>query len=208
MSQSQRQRRLRLLIKGHNQERKRQARKVDILCTDLIAANRGLVRRLDGISFAAGFYKSLLGTGSLRGLLRRAGQLIAQELPGANVTFFLRQSEGGEFQAFDEHEAPQVAEPLEECFGPELIDSICKSNKPCTVDDLLGMGLEGSPKGLDKISIATLPLSDLGRALGFILLYRPKPHRLTCEELRKIALVTCGLSHAIRGCRAPVHLTR
>ena len=209
MSQSQRQRRLRLLVRRLNRQRKQQARQVDILCADLVAANRGFVRRLDGVSFAAGFYKSLLGAGNLRSLLKRAGQLIAKELPGASVSFFLRQSEGCEFQAFDDRQASQIAEPrLEDGFGPELIDSICKWNKPCTVDDLLGMGLEGSPRGLEQISIATLPLNDLGRALGFILIYRPMPNRLRHEELRKIGLVTCGLSHAIRGCRTPVHLSR
>jgi hypothetical protein len=207
MSQSQRQRRLRLLVRRLNQERKQQARKIDILCSDLIAANRSLVRRLDGVSFAAGFHKALLGAGNVRSVLERASCLIKQELPGANVAFFLRQGADCELYALGDQQALYLADRrLADCFGPELADNICKSNKRCTLDDMFGMGLEGNLNGLNKISIATLPLNDLGRALGFILLYRPMPHQLTSEELHKIGLITCGLSHAIQGCRPPVHL--
>ena len=57
------------------------------------------------------------------------------------------------------------------------------ARRPCTIDDMIGMGLETGLNGLSQTSIATLPLNDLGRALGFILLYRPLPSRLTDEEL-------------------------
>lgn len=208
MSQSQRQIRLRLLVKKLNQERKRQAKQVDILCNDLIAANRGFVRRLDGVGFAAGFYKALLGTSNQRTLLTRATGLIERELPGARVAFFLRQNAECELCVLDGRDTPRFGDQrLEDCFGPELAESICKTNKRCTLDDMFGMGLEGNLKGLNEISMATLPLNNLGRALGFILLYRPLPRRLTREELHKVGLITCGLSHAIQGCRTPVPLS-
>jgi len=207
MSQSQRQIRLRLLVKKLNQERKRQAKQTDILCNDLIAANRSLVRRLDGVAFAGRFYKALLGASPLRVLLRRAARLVEQELPGVHVAFFLRQNADCEFYALDGRDTPRFGnQRLEDCFTGELADSICKSNKRCTLDDMFGMGLEGNLKGLNDISMATMPLNDLGRALGFILLYRPMPRRLTREELHKVGLITCGLSHAIQGCRALVHV--
>ncbi len=206
MSQTQRQTRLRLLVKKLNQERKRQAKQVDILCNDLIAANRSFVRRLDSVGFAAGFYKALLGTNHLRGLLKRAARLIEQEVPGAGVAFFLRQNADCEYYGLGGHAVPRFGgRRLEECITSELAESICKSNKRCTLDDMFGMGLEGNLKELNETSMATLPLNDLGRALGFIFLYRPLPRRLTREELHKVGLITCGLSHAIQGCRVSVH---
>lgn len=208
MSQSQRQRRLRLLVRKLNQERKRQAKQVDILCNDLIAANRGFVKRLDGVGFAAGFYKALLGTSNLRNLLTRAADLIEKEVPGVRVAFFLRQNADCELYALDgRHGLRCGGRRLEDCIDAELADSICKSNKRCTLDDMFSMGLEGNLKGLREVSMTTLPLKDLGRALGFILLYRPLPRRLTSQELHKVGLITCGLSHAISGCRAPVPLS-
>jgi hypothetical protein len=52
--------------------------------------------------------------------------------------------------------------------------------------------------------MATLPLSDLGRSLGFVLLWRPSPLSITAEEIRRIEPVMCGLSQAIRTTRVPL----
>ena len=101
MSQSERNRRLRLVVRKLNKERKRQASRVDILCNDLVGALREFLRRLDGMSFAARFYKGLLGATDLRSLLVRAGRMIQEELPGVDVAFFVRQAEGCGRQALD-----------------------------------------------------------------------------------------------------------
>lgn len=206
MSQSQRQQRLRLLFKKLNRERKRQARQIDILCHDLLGAQRAFVQRLDGVGFAASFYKSLLGAIDLRTLLVRADQLIRDELPETAITFYLREPESREMRAFNAHESLRVAgRPLEDCFPAELTASICKANRPCTMNELFAMGLEGNLRGLRNISLATLPLNDLGRPLGFLLIARAIPSALSTEELRKIGLITCGLSRAIAASRQPVH---
>jgi hypothetical protein len=76
MSQTERQKRLRLLVKKLNRERKRQASRVDILCNDLIGAQREFMRRLNQIGFAARFYKGLLGAADLRTVVIQAGRLL------------------------------------------------------------------------------------------------------------------------------------
>lgn len=206
MSQSQRQRRLRLLVKKLNKERKRQASQIDILCNDLIAAHRSFISRLNGVSFAASFYKNLLGESDLRRLLLTAGGLLERELPAANITFFLRQPEGCCVPTFESHEALLIDDqPVEDRFGTELVDRICKINRPCMLNDMVEMGLESDLEDLNELSIATLPLNDMGRSLGFVLLYRPLPCRLRPDELHKAGLILCGLSHAIAGCRLPLH---
>ena len=206
MSQSQRQQRLRLLIKKLNRERKRQASQIDILCNDLIGAQRTFVKRLDSVGFAASFYKSLLGATDLRTLLVRADQLIREELSEAAVTFFLRQPEGRALRAFNAHETLALdGRAIEDYFHPELTANIYRSNRSCTIDDLCEMGLQGNLKGLGDLSLATLPLNNLGRPLGFLLIARAMPSALTAEELHKLDLVTCGLSHAITACRQPLH---
>lgn len=206
MSLSQRQQRLRLLIKKLNRERKRQASQIDILCNDLIGAQRAFVKRLNSVGFAAAFYKSLLGATDLHSLLVRADQMLRDELPGAGVTFFLRPADGGPLRAVTIHETLTVEEqPLEDYFGPELVENIYKSNRQCSMNDLFGMGLHGNLSELGNISLATLPLANLGRPLGFLLLSRAMPSALTAEELHKVDLITCGLSHAIAACRQPLH---
>ncbi len=209
MNQDQRHQRLRLLIKKLNKERKRQASKVDILCNDLVDAQRGFVKRLNDVSFAARFYKSLLGISYLPSLLSRAGQLMADEVPGVGITFFLRRSDNCHRHVFEGNEPLRIDDRLlEDYFQPELVGNICKSNRSCTAEDMFGMGFEGSPQSLSNISLATLPLNDLGRALGFILIYRPVTQPLTTQELHTLSLVTCGLSHAIASCPVPMHSSK
>ena len=203
MNDGYRHRRLRLLIKKFNKERKKQAKKIDILCNDLIAAQRDFIKRLDTISFAADFYESIAGLTDLNGLLSAVGKLTKDEMPDVNIAFFLRQADSFELHMFESNQPITLEKQrLENCFTPELVNNICKSNKVCTIDDMFAMGMEGNLNILNKISAVTIPLSLPGLSLGFILIYRSSQDKLTTDELSKIAAVTSGLSRAIQSCQA------
>jgi len=205
MSQTERNERLRLLVRRLNKQRKQQASQIDILCHDLIGAQRGFLQRLQDLEFAAEFYRALLGGTDVNGILARAGRVIRQEVPGAGVAFFLRQPDGFELHAcredeslYAEHQGPPDG------FDPELVESICKHNRPCTVDDIIALGTESTLAALREYSLATLPLSDLGRPLGFLLLYCPLPQVLSPPEVRRISPVLCGLAQALRAACTPL----
>ena len=202
----QRHRRLRRLTKQLNRERKQQAKKIDILCNDFIAAQKDFIKKLNIISFTASFYESILGATDLSNLLYTVVRLIKEELDDANVTFFLRQAENFELHMF-ESAGPITLEKqhLENCFSPELMDEICKSNKVCTLDDMFAMGLQGNLAGLNKVSAVTVPLGRLGSSLGFILVYRSSQNRITADNLNSICAVTSGLCRAIQSCRELLH---
>ena len=206
MDDKQRHKRLRLLIKKLNKERKTQAKKIDILCNDLIEAQREFIKRLDTIGFTASFYEAIVGTTDLSNLLLTADKLIKDEIPDANVAFFLRQENSFELH-MSEKDKPITLEKqhIENCFTPELVDNICKSNKLCTFDDMFAMGLQGNLIELNKISAVTVPLSRLGSSLGFILIYRSSENKLTADELNNISAVSRGLSRAIAACQALCH---
>jgi hypothetical protein len=205
MSQTERNKRLRLLVKQLNKQRKQQASKTDILCNDLINAQRSFIDRLQDVVFAAEFYRSLLGSTELTHILMRAGRVLRQELPGADVTFFVRQSDGCELHAYRGDESLYGAQDgPQECFDPELVENICKYNKPCRLDEMLRLGLDGEQGLLSRFSLVTLPLTDLGRSLGFVLIYCPLPQVVTAEEVRRIGPVMCGLAQAVRSARVPL----
>jgi len=207
MDHKQRYKRLRLLISELNKERKKQAKKTDILCNDLIAAQRDFIKRLDTISFAANFYETIVGTTELSSLILIASKLIKDATADANVTFFLRQGENFELHIFESAQ-PILLEKqgLENCFTPEVVEAVCKSNKICVLDDMFAMGLQGNPTGLNKISAVTIPLGQAGLSLGFILIYRSAQNKLTADELNNISATVPGLSRAIASCQALCHL--
>lgn len=206
MDHKQRYERLRRLFSKLNKERKKQAKKIDILCKDLIAAQRDFIKRLGTIGFTANFYESIVGMTDLSALLYTAAKLIRKQIADLSVAFFLRKQDNFELHLFGS-ERPIVLEKqgLENCFTTELVDNICKSNKLCTLDSLLKMGLQGNPAMLNKISAATVPLDQFGTSLGFILVYRSSENELTAEELDNISAVACGLSRAIQSCQVLLH---
>lgn len=202
MDDKRRHRRLRLLIKKLNKDRKKQNQKIDILCNDLIAAQRNFIKRLGIINFVANFYESILGTTDLNKLLYTAVEFIKAENEDANVTFFLRQEESFELHMFESGRPIAVEKQyIENCFSQELMDNISKSNKVCTVDDMFAMGLNGNLNELNKISAVTIPLGLLGSSLGFILVYRSSDNKLSADEINRISAVISGLSRAITSCQ-------
>ncbi len=209
MDHKQRHKRLRLLVSKVNKQRKTQAKKIDILCNDIIATQREFIKRLNTISFTANFYESIVGTTDLSSLLATSGKLIKNEIPDANIAFFLRQTDNFELHLF-ESDQPITLEKqhLENCFTAELVDNICKSNKLCTLDDLFAIGLQGNLSVLNKTSVVTVPLGQFGTSVGFVLIYRAQSqNKLTAAELTNISAIAPGLSRAIQSCQVPLPAT-
>ncbi|MBE3144101.1 MAG: hypothetical protein IMZ61_09295 [Planctomycetes bacterium] len=213
MNDERRNKRLRLLISRLNKERKKQAKQIDILCNDFVAAQKDFIKALNTIGFAADFYEAIAGLTELNELLFAAGNLIKDQIPDANVAFFLlapSTAEGMQHDNFELHifESDQPIDledrRIENFFTAELVGNIAKSNRICTIEDMLAMGLAGSPVCLEKISTAAIPLSTPASSMGFVLIYRSSRNQLTADELKAVAQITPGLGRSIASCRALV----
>ena len=202
----QRHRRLRLLTKQLNKDRKQQAKQIDILCNDFIAAQKEFIKKLNVITFTASFYESIIGITDLNNLLYTVVRLIKEKIDDASVTFFLRQAENFELHIF-ESDKPITLEKqhMENCFTPELMDNICESNKVCSLQDMFAMGLQGNLVALNKVSAITVPLTGPGSSPGFVLVYRSSQNKLTADDLKDISALTSGLSRAIQSCQQLLH---
>lgn len=202
MGDKQRHKRLRLLVKGLNKDRKKQALKIDILCNDLIAAQRDFIKMLKTVTFTASFYESIVGMIDLHDLLYTATKQIGREIDDTKIAFFLRRAESFETHVFDCGRTPALGKKqLESCFSRELIESICQANKVCSLEDIFEMGLQGDFTGLNGTSAVTIPLGVFGSPSGFMLICRSADDRLTADEIDNISAVTSGLSQAIAGCQ-------
>lgn len=199
---------MRLLTKKLNKERKKQGKQIDILCNDLISAQRDFMKRLKIVSFTANFYESILGATDLNHLLYTAVELIKEQIDGANVTFFICRTETFEQHSFENgHAVTLEKEHFGSCFSPELIDNICAANKVCTLEDMFAMGLHGKLVELSKISAVTVPLDGCCSQSGFMLVYRSSERKLTADEIGSISAVRNGLSRAIASCQGLLHPT-
>jgi hypothetical protein len=202
--------RLRLLVSRLNKERKKQAQQIDILCNDLLAAQKQFVRELKVISFCAEFYESILGLTDLNELLACAATPLKDHVSDATVAFFLLtpglgtdfSSSNFEMHIFESDQPIDLENKrIEHFFTADLIDSIAQSSRLCTIDDMLALGLVANPRCLEKLSAAGLPLNHHGCALGFVLLYRSSANPFTREELKSLEQISAGLSRAIASSR-------
>jgi len=202
-----RHKRLRLLLKDLNKQRKKQAKQIDILCNDFLTAQKDFIGRLNVIHFAADFYESILGMTDLGSIFNATVAIIKDEIDDSNVTFFLRQDDNFELHIFEASKSTDLeVQNLENSFSPELMDNICQANKICTLDDMLAMGLQVNPMGLSTLSAITFPLGSLATSLGFILVYRSSEKKLTPKDLWNLCSIRTGLSRAISSCQQPTHL--
>ncbi|MCH7916998.1 MAG: hypothetical protein IIC50_03310 [Planctomycetes bacterium] len=193
--QSKRHARLRRMIRELNRERKIQAKKVDILCHDLVDAQRSFISRLETLRFAGAFYRSLLGVSDLTQILRTASEQIGGELPQVSVSFFLQGSEGCKEVPY-EAQATQSSR-LEALLEESVCRDICSANRINSLENLLALGLQVNAGVTGKYCLATIPLSCGCRPLGFIFLHQEGPDSLQAENLQHVYAVCPGFSEAI-----------
>lgn len=213
MNDERRNKRLRLLIKRLNKERKKQAKQIDILCNDFISAQKDFIKKLSIIGFAADFYEGISGVTDLNELLNASANLIRDQIPDVNVDFFLLQGNNHdcrqtsfELHIFESDRTIDLEDKrIENFFTDELVNEIARTNRICVIDDMLAMGLAVNPRHIEKIAAAGLPLNHRGCSLGFVLLYRASKHPFTCEEIKSIDQISTGLSNSIAACGSLVN---
>ncbi len=192
---SKRHERLRRMIRGLNKDRKIQAKKVDILCHDLIDAQRSFISRLETLRFAAAFYRSLLGVSDLTQILRTASEHIGGKLPEVSASFFLMGSDGCKEVPYMPQETQSSR--LEDLLDESVCRAICSANRINSLENLLALGLQVNAGVTGKYCLATIPLSSGCRPLGFIFLHKEGPDSLQAENLQQVSAVCPGFAEAI-----------
>lgn len=186
------------VIRNLHAKQNKQSEQIEILCHDMVSAHREFSTKLAKLNLVVSFYESLLRCTDMQELLNAAVKGIRQTIQEADAAVFLLSEDG-----FDVHIADVgVAESVEkrqfkQWFTLELVNNISQMNRICSLDQLLRMGLQGSPAIVKTVSIAAIPLGRLGQAVGFVLVYRPAHLPLRSEELSRLAAISSGLREAI-----------
>jgi hypothetical protein len=202
MNNELRNKRVRELVSLVNQDRKKQRRQIDVLCNDLIGAQREFIKRLGRISFRADFYESIIATRDIDSLLQVTEELIFEEISDCEIAIFLYEGDNNQpHSVVSNHiQKPEHTNFLN-YFTSEVVEHVCSANKVCGMQDLYEVGFSGNPSELKNIAVVTIPLGQFGKCFGFILLYRMTSREFTEIELNLIGSVTPGLSEAIQSCR-------
>lgn len=202
MKDSKRNNRIRMLVKQLNQQRKQQARQIDMLCGDIISAHRDFINTVKTLAFAADFYESLIGIDNMDKLLYTTARAITGRIPDTNFVFFLSQPEAFQFYAFECDRHCHQDQRLEKYLTNELVRAVTKANKPCDTNDLLQMGLQAKPSLLKDISAITAPIAEDGSSAGFILMYKTHQQKFSQEQIKLACSIRRALSKALRVCTA------
>jgi hypothetical protein len=158
-------------------------------------AQRVFVRRLETIGFAAGLYKSLLGAQNTEHVLRILVNDVQSLMPSMDINLVLRQDDRCKIYPL-ETTTRDEGHPVDAFDGP-LVNAVCRANKTCHLDDLLGMGLSISPQKASRIQMTTLPMPQGGRCMGLIVLTSPANATVPANIIERITLVASGISQAV-----------
>ena len=191
-------------VRKLNEIRHKQDQKIDILCNDMVSANRDIIEQLNLLTSAVNFYESITGQTDISNLLDIAAGHIRHMVKNSNVAVFLTDSNGFEIHMADDSPIEIDKKQFESYFTPEVVNDICRSSRVCSIEDMCNIGLQANPAVLSSISAAAVPLGRFTQPVGFILIYRKAENNLTAEELEKVTTITPGLRNAITACREMV----
>ena len=183
----------------------KQARQIDILCNDMVSAHREFSMKLARLNFAVSFYEAMLSGCDCEQILDIAVQSIRGHIEGASAAIFLLEDNGFNVQMANTGPSDHIeATHFQDWFTHRLVDHISQSNRVCSLEQMLRMGLQGPPAIMKTLSAAAVPLGRFGQGLGFIFVYRHAGHPLTAEELSHVAAISSGLREAVHRFLVPV----
>ena len=154
--------------------------------------------KLARLSFTTSFYETLLGCGGLEEVLDCAVTAIRANIDEASAAVFLVDGTGFDVHLAKSLDPGQVEKAhFQSWFSRQMVQQIGQTNRLCTLDEMLQMGLMAPPSAIRTLSAAAMPLGRLGLGLGFILVYRDANRPLLDEEMSRIATIAPGLREAI-----------
>ena len=202
MEKDLRNKRLRVMVRQLNSERKRHAMKVDILCHDLVEAQKQFINRLNTIDFSSEFYESIIGTTELDELFKRAAGMLESQFLGVEVVFFLRKDSRVEiYPEMGLDNVSQGFRDIKNRMNLALVERICNANKVCMLEEIFAMDVDGCLEGAEKLCAAAFPMGSEIKANGFMLVGRDSGSELGSCEIANISAITGGLGKAIQSCQ-------
>jgi hypothetical protein len=188
--------RLRELVHSVNRQRKIQARKIDILCTDMVTAHRAIIDRLESLTFITRVHESLIGCSSTQEVLAGVSALFAERFGECGIALVTLDADG--VTVCDTHVglSDEVKE-LPSYFTAENIRAICAANRACTLPEMLELPAEIPPKTVEKATAVAVPMRNGREAIGLVLLYNDVERQLPPRLIHTAAAVAPAVGRVL-----------
>jgi hypothetical protein len=195
--------RVRELVRGINRQRKLQARKIDILCTDMVSAHRSMIERLDALTYTNSVYESLAGCSGPAQVLDALSSSFSRRYSDCGTAIIMLDANG--VSVFDTNpDLKADISLLPSCFTGENVRAICSGNRVCAIPELLEMLVEIPPLTAEQSLAAAIPLRLGGDAIGTLLLYNTVEGQLHPGLIHTAIAVSPVIARALAASR-PVH---
>ena len=193
---TRRNQRVRRLVRKLNRARKIQAKKIDLLCDDMIKAHRNSLRQLRNFGLVLEYYEKILGLNNIDALLDTTAQFIHSYLDGSNVAIYIH---GTVRTHIVDPKSPENFdhEQFEQCFAGDIVDGIFSLNNCRNLDQLLEAGLQVNPALAKKVSATAIPFNPSCPHKGLILLYRCAQTPLGSEQIKNVCALVPTLCRLI-----------
>lgn len=194
----QRKKRIRNIIKKIRQQQMRQAKQVEIVCSNMVAAHTEFANTVDGLCFMSQLYESLIGCSSIEQVFEASCRSFKTVISDLNAAFFLTNS--GSFDYHFRNNNSDVATSkfqIESCITASLAEQLSESNKVCRLDDMMSFAVQENLSILKGLEIVSVPLRRIGPTVGFMLLYRDKDKPFSAKQLKMFASVSSGIARAV-----------
>ena len=200
--EQERYKRLRKIFKAVNLQRRQTRKKMDILCNDMVSAQRDICRKMEQIAATADFFEMILGINELSEICRCAAEYLGAEKKNIKIAIFLRGKSGESSCAETSFYSTEIADlpALEDLITEEVVEGICKEMRLCGLDDMIKHGLSVSPMLLKGLQVIAMPIGE-PVAAGFVLIYG---RRVEEADIRRLNHIRNGLAKAVNFCHAQV----
>lgn len=185
-------------IRNLRLRQKRYSQKIDILCRDIVGVHSEFVEKLSILTFSLQFQESLLGAADICGILDSAAAFFPRNLQGTAAAVFMIEPKGFDIHFAGSSEQFAIEKSrFEKWFTAQVVYEISRCRQVCTLEQMLAMGLQAPPTALKHITAVAVPLGQIGKAMGFVLLYRVAECPFTPQELSRTAAAMPALRIAI-----------
>jgi hypothetical protein len=185
-------------IRNLRLRQKKYAQKIDILCHDIVGAHGEFIEKLNNLTFSLQFHEALLGATDVCGILESATEFLRHNLQNTSAAVFIIEPKGFDIHFAGASEQFSIEKSrFEKWFTPQVVYEISHSRQVCTLEQMLAIGLEAPPTAIKHLTAAAVPLGQIGKAMGFVLLYRSSDKPFSSQELSKSASAMPALRIAI-----------